>query len=140
MMRTTTQEQQNVDCVKDIYYAIGQGDILAVTGMMTEDVEIHFPGPEEIPFAGVFHGHEGVKQFAAALAEGIDWDTRELEVEEFIARGNKVVVIGHENLTAKPTGKSWETDWAMVWAFNDGKIKSLKEFHETASIATAFQS
>lgn len=138
-MMGTTQEQQNVDRVKDIYYAIGHGDIPAVIGMMTEDVEIHLPGPPEIPFAGEFHGHEGFKKFATALAEGIDWDTRKLEAKEFIAQGDKVVVIGHEQLTAKPTGKSWNTDWAMVWSFNDGKIKSLKEFHETTSIASAFQ-
>jgi len=130
--------QENVQLVQQIYAAIGRGDIPEVIGMMADDVEIHLPGPSEIPFAGTFTGHEGVGQFFQAI--GANADILQFEPREFIAQGDHVVVLGHERLTGKSTGRSWDTDWAMVWMIRDGKVTSLREFHETSAIAAAFRS
>src|SRR5665811_934864 len=105
--------QNNVDLVKSIYGAIGVGDIDAVIGLMTDDVEIHFPGPESVPFAGVFQGHQGVGEFFTRLGSSADVEL--FEPIEFIAQGDKTVVTGRERLRAKASGKTWETVWAMVW-------------------------
>lgn len=130
--------QENVQLVQQIYSAIGRGDIPGVVGMMAADVEIHLPGPSEIPFAGTYAGHEGVGQFFQAI--GANAEVLRFEPREFIAQDDHVVVLGHERLTARPTGRSWETDWAMVWTVRDGKVASLREFHETGAIAAAFGS
>jgi ketosteroid isomerase-like protein len=52
--------EKNVELVQDIYAAIGRSDMPAVLGRMAEDIEIHLPGPSEIPFAGTYLGHDGV--------------------------------------------------------------------------------
>jgi ketosteroid isomerase-like protein len=130
---------KNVELIKELYAAIGSGDLPAVLGRMSEDVEIHLPGPPEIPFAGTFRGHAGVGQFFQALGTSVRWDDRQLEAREFIAQDDQVVVLGHETLTAEPTGRSWDTDWAMVWTVRDGKVVALREFHQTDAIAAAYR-
>lgn len=131
--------QQHVQLVQQAYAAIGDGDLPGLTELMAEDVEIELPGPPEIPFAGTYRGHDGVAQFAANLVDSIQWETREFEVRDIIAQGDQVAVLGHEQLTATPTNRSWETDWAMVWTVRDGKIVRLREFHQTAAIAGAYR-
>lgn len=133
-----SSEQNNVQVVQQAYAAIGRGDIPALLAMMTEDVEIELPGPSEIPFSGTYSGYDGVGRFFQAI--GTSADIRDFEPDEFIAQGDRVVVLGRERLTAKTTGRSWETDWAMVWHVRDGKIARLREFHETGAIAAAFRS
>jgi ketosteroid isomerase-like protein len=131
--------EKNVELVQDIYAAIGRSDMPAVLGRMAEDIEIHLPGPSEIPFAGTYRGHDGVGHFFQALGANVRWDTRKLEAREFIAQGDQVVVLGHETLTAEPTGRSWDTDWAMVWTLREGKVARLREFHQTDAIAAAYR-
>ena len=133
------QQDQNERLVRAVYAAIGSGDVPAVLGMLAEHVEIEFPGPPEIPFAGHYHGHDGFVQFATALGNSIEWDTRKLEPREFIARDDQVVVLGGEQLTAKPTGRSWQTDWAMIWTVRNGRVVRLREFHQTDAIAAAYR-
>lgn len=129
--------QGNAELVERIYEAIGRGDIPNVLAAMADDVEIRFPGPPKIPFAGTFKGHPGVGEFFAAI--GANVEVHEFEPREFIAQGEVVVVLGHERLTAKPTGRTWDTDWAMAWTVKDGKVGLLHEYHQTDAIAAAFK-
>jgi uncharacterized protein len=128
--------QRNTDLVKQIYAAIGKGDIPSVLGAMAENVEIRFPGPTHVPFAGTFRGRSGASDFFGAI--GTNVDVHEFEPREFIEDGDLVVVLGHERLTARSTGRSWETDWAMAWTVRDGRISLVREFHQTDAIAAAF--
>ncbi len=130
-------QQHNIKLVQEIYAAVGRGDISAVVDRMTDDIEIEVPGPAEIPFAGDFHGADGVGLFFQAI--GANADVHVLEPREFIADTERVVVLGHEKLTAKRTGRTWETDWAMVWTTRDGKVSRLREYHQTDAIAAAFR-
>lgn len=127
----------NTELVQQIYAAIARGDIGAVITMMTDDVEIHVPGPDVIPFTGTFRGPEGVGHFFQAI--GANAEVASLEPTEFIADDDQVVVLGNENLTAASTGRSWSTEWAMVWTIVEGKVSRLREFHQTHAIAAAFE-
>lgn len=133
------KEEKNIELVKTLYNAIGKGDMPGALSLLQKDIEITLPGPSAIPFSGTYKGHDGFKTFASNLVESIDWDSRKLEAQEFIAQDNHVVVLGHENLAARSTGRKWDTDWVMVWTVSDGKIAKLREYHETASILAAFE-
>lgn len=122
--------------VRGFYEAIGNRDLERAMGLMSTDVEIHFPGPAVIPFAGTFRGHAGVEQFFGSLLASSDQVS--FDVRDIIADGDRAVALGHEELTAKSTNRSWETDWAMLWQVDGERIARLQEFHETAAIATAF--
>ena len=128
--------RQNLQIVQDAYTAVGQGQIPRLIDMMADDIEIRLPGPTQIPFTGTYRGREGAAQFFLTLSESAE--VEQFEPTEFIADDDHVVVLGHEKLTAKPTGRTWNSDWAMVWTVNDGEITALHEFHQTAAIAEAF--
>ena len=127
----------NIELVQKIYAAIGRGDIDAVVAMMTDDVEIYVPGPDVIPFTGTFLGADGVVEFFRSI--GANADVVAFQPAEFVVDDDHVVVLGSENLTAKSTGRSWSTEWAMVWTIADGKVSRLREFHQTHAIAAAFE-
>ncbi len=65
-------------------------------------------------------------------------ETESFEPREFIAQGNKVVALGYYKFLSKPTGKTWEAEWAMVWTFREGKVAEFQFFGDTAAEAAAF--
>lgn len=130
----TTRE--NVALIEQAYMAVAQDEIPRLIEMMADDVTIHLAGPDGIPFAGTYRGREGAGQFFLDLAGSATIE--QFEPTEYIADRNRVVVLGHERLTARETGRTWDTGWVMVWTIDDGEITGLREFHQTAAIARAF--
>ena len=61
------------------------------------------------------------------------------EPAEFIAQGDKVVVLGSSKATVKSTSRSYETDWVHVFTVKDGKVTNFAEFFDTAAATKAFQ-
>lgn len=124
--------------VESFYALLGGGDIEGAIGLMSDDVQLHFPGPDEIPFAGSYRGKSGVGEFFGNLFNSADLES--FEVIDLISQDGKAVAVGRERLVARSTGLPWETEWAMVWTVTDGQIIRVSEYHETASIAAAFAS
>ena len=125
------------ELVARVYAAIGRGDIPEVIDLTTDDVEIVFPGPATIPFAGTYHATDGVTELFQTIGASVE--ISRFEPRESIVQDDQAVVLGSEHLTAKPTGRSWKTDWAMVWTIRDGKVPRLRQFHETEAPAAAFR-
>ena len=61
------------------------------------------------------------------------------EPREFIAQGDKVVVLGRSSATVRATGKSYSTDWVHLFTVADGKITDFHEFFDNAAATRAFQ-
>ena len=57
----------NVAVVRQVYEALGRGDVPAVLELLSEDVEWVYQGPTTIPFAGTRHGRDGVGEFFSLL-------------------------------------------------------------------------
>ena len=51
--------------------------------------------------------------------------------------GDKVVTIGHYGITAKSTGKHFESDWTHVLTIRNGKGVKFQEFADTAAFYKA---
>lgn len=126
----------NVDVVQGTYEAFGRGDIPALLGLLTDDVEWTFQGPSMIPFAGPRRGREGVAEFFSLLGETIEF--QQFEPREFVAQGDTVVVVGYERNLIKPTGRTFEQEWAHVYTLRDGMIAKGRFFEDTAAYVAAF--
>ena len=63
----------------------------------------------------------------------------QFEPREFLDAENRVVSLGHERAKVGATGKIFEGDWAHVFDFAEGKIKRVREFYDTATMAEAFR-
>ena len=131
-------EAQNTKVVQDAYAAFGRGDIPALLGYMTDDVQWRpvIGTSKQVPFSGERKGKAGVAEFFKTVGETEEF--QQFEPREFIAQGNTVVAIGHYRATAKAGGKSFESDFVMVFTFRDGKVATFREFTDSAGVNAAF--
>lgn len=129
-------EQENVAAVRSVYVSFGRGDIGAVLAALTDDVEWILPGPAgTLPFAGVRRGREQVVQFFAVIAETLTFE--QFEPGEFIAQGDKVVVLGRSRDRMRSTGRLVENEWAAVFTLRGGRIAKYQVYEDTAAFVSA---
>ena len=129
-------ETTNTEIVQAGYQKFGSGDIDGLLELFTDDIEWTVPNIENAPFAGKRQGRDQVGKFFAQLGEAED--ITRFEPLEFIAQGDKVVVLGESAATVKSTGRSYETDWVHVFHLRDGKVAEFQEFFDNAAAERAF--
>ena len=127
----------NTEIVQKGYECFGSGDVPGLLELLADDVRWSVPEIENAPFAGSRSGRNAVGEFFTQLVEAEDM-TR-FEPLEFIAEGDKVVVLGESEATVRSTGKSYQTDWVHVFHVHDGKITEFQEFFDNAAATRAFQ-
>jgi ketosteroid isomerase-like protein len=84
------------------------------------DPEIEWDASRRTFDPGVFHGHAGVKEFAARLREV--WESGRIEPLEFIATGDEVVVPVRLVLVSRTEHQSVTANAAHVWTLRDGQV------------------
>ena len=130
-------EQENVQVVREAYATFGRGDIQTLLNMYADDVEFIIPGPPDvIPYAGTRRGRDQVARFYPALNEAIEFE--QFEPREFIAQGDKVVVLGQGRGRVRSTGQSFEDEWVHVVTLRGGKVTGFRVYEDTAAMVTAF--
>ena len=77
-------------------------------------------GSSKLPYAGRRRDKAGVADFFAKVAQNDDIQV--FEPREFIEAGQHVTVLGWERSRALDTGHPFESEWAHVFTFVDGKI------------------
>jgi ketosteroid isomerase-like protein len=131
-------EQENVQVVREAYAAFMRADIPALLGLLTEDVAWETPGrPEVIPYAGRRSGRGEVGEFFEIL-DGAEEFTR-FEPGEFIAQGDRVVVLGNYAGRVRASGGPYDLEWVHVFTVRDGRIAAFREYIDTAALTDAYQ-
>ena len=59
------------------------------------------------------------------------------EPREFVAQGDRVLVVGFARGRIKATNKTFEDDWIFAITVRDGKLTSIREFVDTQALARA---
>jgi|HubBroStandDraft_6_1064221.scaffolds.fasta_scaffold456315_2 ketosteroid isomerase-like protein len=129
--------QENVQLVKDGYAAFSRGDIPGLLALLAEDVEWIIPGAG-LPLAGTYRGHDAVANFFQKLAA--QWDILDFQPREFVAEGDRVLVVGWERAKVKATSRTAEVDWIMSFTVRNGKIAIFREYVDTKALADAHES
>lgn len=125
-----------IETTTAIFAAFGAGDIDKILSMLDDDVTIEFYGPPVIPYAGHYKGHAEARRFFTTVLASVD--IHQFEPTDFLSDGEKVTVTGHLRLTAKPTGKQIESDFAHVITVRGGKWLRFRDFMDTAQAVAAF--
>lgn len=130
-----------VEVVEELYRLFGEGKLEETLELMHPDVVLSEPGDVAVvPWAGEFHGHEGVRRFYQALADALT----EVEILpdslRLLGVGDRAVMaMGTERGVASATGKTYLTNSAWFWEFTDGRISRLFAFHDTAAMVEALR-
>jgi ketosteroid isomerase-like protein len=127
--------EKNVQTVKDFFAAIGRGDEEGLLALVAEDIEWIIPG-EDWPLAGTHRGHEGLAAFLKKASEEVETTT---EPREFVAQGDRVLVLGVATGRIKATNKTFEDDWIFAITVRDGRLITIREYVDTHALARAAQ-
>ncbi len=130
-------EEANTRTIKQCYERFGSGDIPGLLQQCSDDIDWTVPEIENAPFAGARHGRESVGEFFSLLAQAED--ITDFEPREFIAQGDRVVVLGRSTATVRSTGRHYSTEWVHVCTVKDGKMTNFHEFFDNAAATRAFQ-
>jgi len=130
-------EHENRQLIEQAYANFKAGNIPALLQSMSEDITWQLPEIENVPFAGKRAGRGAVAEFFSALANL--QNARSFEPREFIAQGNRVVVLGHYVWQVKANGRTYEGDFAHVYTIRGGQIAAFHEYTDTAAAAKAFR-
>lgn len=130
-------ETVNTLTVRACYEKFGSGDISGLLEMFAEDIDWIIPDIENAPFAGSWHGRESVREYFSVLARSEE--ITDFEPREFIAQGDKVVILGRSTSTVRATGRHYSTEWVHVCTLKNGKMTDFHEFFDTAAAMRAFQ-
>jgi uncharacterized protein len=66
-----------------------------------------------------------------------DWEMVAYRVDNFVAQGDRVVMLGYCSWRAKQSGKVVSTPKCDSWRFADGKAVEFYEFFDTAQVMLA---
>jgi uncharacterized protein len=108
------------DVVQDAYRAFASRDIPAIFGLFAPDIEI--VQSEELPWGGVYRGHEGARQFFTKLTSHLN---STLEIERLISASDQVVAIGWTQGNVQATGAKYRVPIAHVWKVREGKVVQI---------------
>ena len=61
------------------------------------------------------------------------------EPPEFIAQGDRVLVVGFATGKIKATNKKWEDHWVFDITVRNGKLTNVREYIDTQALARASQ-
>lgn len=129
---------ENAALARRVYELFSAGQIEQVLEHATDDVEVVL-----YPFGQTFHGHEGFRQFMSGFTTAFpdikiavnNQVADDAQVaSEFAAVGTHRGVLPTPAGDVAPTGRTVEFSVCEVWTIRDGKVASLRNYQDAASI------
>jgi uncharacterized protein len=126
--------EKNVQIVKDFFAALGRRDKQGLLALSAEDIEWIIPG-EDWPLAGTHRGHAGLADVLQKANETVE--TSYPEPPEFLAQGDRVMVVGFATGRIKATNRTFEDHWVFAITVRNGKLTNVREYVDTQALARA---
>ena len=130
--------KENVEIVRRVYKAVGQGDTEAVLATYDPAVEWDF---RESPFRdflneNVYRGHEGIRRF---IRERYDdaWAEVEDHLDELIDAGEHVISVVTSRGRGRASGVEVNREHAGLWTIRAGRIVRVAWFGTRAEAVEA---
>jgi len=128
---------RNIQIGQSVYSAFAKRDVPAILALLSPDVEWGEPANPFHPTVGMRRGHAGFLDWQNIGRQSEDMLTSELR--KFLADHDSVAVIGYTKCHAKPTNRTYETDFVHLVTLEDGKVLRFQEFFDTFAAAEAFR-
>jgi hypothetical protein len=126
--------EKNVQIVKDFFAAMGRGDKQGLLALSAEDIEWIVPG-EDWPLAGTHRGHAGLADLLQRASEMVEISYP--EPPEFVAQGDRVLVVGVATGKIKATNRAFEDHFVIDITIRNSKLTKIREYIDTQALARA---
>jgi uncharacterized protein len=128
--------EDNLQIVKDFFAAMGRGDKQGLLELSAEDIEWIIPG-KDWPLAGTYRGHAGLADLLQKASKMVE--TSFPKPPEFVAQGDRVLVVGFATGRIKASNRTFEDDWVFAITVRNGKVTNIREYIDTQALARASQ-
>lgn len=136
-----TEQEKNIQIVRDVYAAIKRGDLPYVLDRAADDIDWQSPATntimEPILWAKPRHGKAEVGAFFKELFEKVK--LIELKPLTFTAQDDRVFVEGTTRGMVNATGLEYRSLWTMAITIRNGKYIRLRHYYDTVDVAKAFK-
>jgi hypothetical protein len=124
----------NLEMLKQAYANFAKGDVAAVVDNWAPDIEWNqCKGFHGIVDDGKYVGKQAILEGIFALIP-VQYDSFNIEVDDFVNGGDKIVMVGHYTGIYKATGKKFKANATHTWTIKNGKIVKLFQAVDTAEI------
>lgn len=120
-----------LEIAERFYAALIDEDVDGLLALCAEDVEVSYPAAGLLPYGGVWRGRDGVAAFLAAHDEAEE--ILVFERGQMLADADLVLVIGHFEGRARPSGREWSTAFVHALTFSDRGLHRWEAFFDTAA-------
>ena len=122
--------QENLSTVKEIYDAVGRGDVAAIQDRVTDDVDWSAEAASDAaPWYGQRTGKAGVADFFGDLANSIE--ISEFTPHSFAAGENDVHLLVNWAFRSIATGRETSMTMHHYWRLRDGKVDQFRGSEDT---------
>jgi ketosteroid isomerase-like protein len=125
--------QQDVENTKAAYEAFARGDVMAAAADFADDVE--WWTSESLPDGGLIRGKESVLEAWSHIPNYVTEFS--LQPDQIVACGDMVLVRGHQRITTKETGETYEGPFVQVLEFRDGKVSRAEYYEDSGKVLEA---
>ena len=125
--------EKNVQIVKNFLAALGRRDKQGLLALSAEDIEWIIPG-KDWPLAGTHRGHSGLEDL---LQKASEMEISSPTPPEYVAQGDRVLVVGFAKGEVKATNKTFEDHWVFAITVRNGKLTNIREYIDTQALARA---
>ncbi|MFC4360646.1 nuclear transport factor 2 family protein [Halobium salinum] len=120
-----TDQTSDLDVVRNVYEAVGQGDLDRVVAAFDDDIE--WIEPDGGPFGGTYHGPDAiVENVFSSLGE--EWDEFAVDPDRFVVNDDTVIALVTHRGTHAETGEHFEAPIVDVWELRNGKITRFQHY------------
>jgi uncharacterized protein len=131
-------QQENLSIVREIYDAVGRGDVPAILDRVTDDVDWSAEAASRAaPWYGPRTGKTGVASFFRDLADSIE--ITEFTPHSFAAGPDDVHLLVRWTFRSLTTGQQASMTMHHYWRIRDGKIEHFRgseDSEQTARVLT----
>jgi len=126
--------QETLELAHDAMTALSRGDLVSLIAVADPEVEWHSVFAE-LGEGGVYHGHDGTRQFLRDLSEA--WEVIRSDIDDGLAVGDVAVLVGRIHYRGKGSGIETETATGWMLKFREGKVIRFRAFREPAQALEA---
>ena len=130
-------EEQNLNVVRNVYAAFGRGDLEGVLAPLDPEVSWRTPGAPDLPTGGLRQGVPAVREFFGLLLN--TFDLVDFQPQDFLAGGDKVVVLGTSREGPKGSGRLVLFRWVHVFTLRNGRIVAFEEPADVSELVAEFR-
>ena len=129
--------EENVQTVKDFFAAMGSYNEQDLLALAAKDIEWIIPGGGWPLAAGTYRGHAELAAVLQKASEVVEMTYP--KPPEFVAHGDRVLVVGVATGKIKATKKPFKDDWVFDITVRNGRLTKIREYIDTQAMARASQ-